>query len=246
MRRAFAGFLLAAAALTVGCSSTDASAPLTVTVNSTVVPTTVRVSAPPTLSSSLSSAASRSTSSASSRTTASPRSSSTVSRPSTTSPSSSSKSAASTLVQANGDLNAAGPDNGPACKVDKQYSDEPPTGLRPDVKAAWVSVKKQAATKGVTLCLNDGKRSKAQQIALYNLYVKQYGKATANDLVLPWQKSAHVKGYAVDVQPAKAYQWLQATKGKLGFCRIYDNETWHFEYSTYYKTHGCPARLPKP
>ena len=132
------------------------------------------------------------------------------------------------VVQATGDINAAGPDDGPACSVAKQYSDEAPTGLRPDVKAAWISIKKLAARKGVTLCLNDGKRSKAQQIALYNLYVKDYGTTTANDLVLPWQKSAHVKGYAVDVQPANADQWLQATKGSLGFCRIYDNETWQF------------------
>ena len=149
-------------------------------------------------------------------------------------------------VQPSADVNVAGPDNGPPCPVDKQYSDEPPTGLRPDVLAAWRSVKKQAAAKGVTLCLNDGKRSKAQQIALYRLYVKEYGAAAADDLVLPWNRSAHVKGYAVDVQPAQAYQWLQATRGRLGFCRIYDNEPWHFEYSTVYRTSGCPPRQPKP
>lgn len=112
--------------------------------------------------------------------------------------------------------------------------------------AAWVSVKKLAATKGVTLCLNDGKRSNAQQIALFNLYVKEYGRAAATYYVLPPDKSAHVKGYAVDVQPARAYQWLQGTRGKWGWCRIYDNEAWHFEYSLVYRTSGCPARQPMP
>jgi D-alanyl-D-alanine carboxypeptidase len=149
-------------------------------------------------------------------------------------------------TQASADVNAAGPDDGPPCAVAKQYSDEAPTGLRPDVKAAWVATKKRAAALGVTLCLNDGKRSAAQQVALFKLYVKKYGTAAAHDYVLPPGKSAHVKGYAVDVQPASAYRWLQGTKGKLGWCRIYDNEAWHFEYSTVYASSGCPVRQPQP
>jgi D-alanyl-D-alanine carboxypeptidase len=149
-------------------------------------------------------------------------------------------------VQAGAVVDVPGPDKGPACSVARQYSDEPSTGLRPDVKAAWISAKRRAAGRGVTLCLNDGKRSRAQQIGLLRSYVEQYGSATAHDLVLPWQKSAHVKGYAVDVQPASAYQWLEATKGSLGFCRIYDNEAWHFEYSLAYRTAGCPARQTQP
>ena len=144
------------------------------------------------------------------------------------------------------DLDAAGPDDGPPCAVDPQYSDEAPTGLRPDVLTAWKSVRAAAGREGVTLCLNDGKRSTAQQLALYDDYVQQFGKAAADVYVLPPEKSAHVKGYAVDVQPAAAYQWLQATKGAQGWCRIYDNEPWHFEYSRSYLTAGCPARLPQP
>ena len=149
-------------------------------------------------------------------------------------------------TQASADVNVAGPEGGPPCAVAKQYSDEAPTGLRPDVKAAWLATRKRAAALGVTLCLNDGKRSAAQQVALFQLYVKKYGTAAAHDYVLPPGKSAHVKGYAVDVQPAAAYRWLQATKGKLGWCRIYDNEAWHFEYSTVYAHSGCPVRQPRP
>ena len=39
---------------------------------------------------------------------------------------------------------------------------------------------------------------------------------------------------------------MQQTKGSLGFCRLYDNEAWHFEFAPPYKDPGCPARLPKP
>ncbi|SDP42693.1 D-alanyl-D-alanine carboxypeptidase [Nakamurella panacisegetis] len=243
MRKTLGVALIVATTLVAGCSGAGDTSPVTVTVNSPISPTTEHVAespgGPPTRSG------------PTARSAPSTRSTATPARPSASSTSASSRASTSRtaippLVQADGDLDAAGPDNGPQCPVAAQYSDEAPTGLRADVKAAWISVKKQAAAKGVRLCLNDGKRSKAQQIAIYNLYVKEYGRTTANNLVLPWQKSAHVKGYAVDVQPAKAIQWLQATKGRLGFCRIYDNETWHFEYSTHYKTYGCPARLPKP
>lgn len=140
-----------------------------------------------------------------------------------------------------------GPDNGPPCRVAPRYSDEPTTGLRADVIAGWRTAVARAARVGVVLCLNDGKRSAAQQRAIFTQYVQEYGsRQLAREYVLPPEKSAHVKGYAVDVQPANAYQWLQATRGSLGWCRIYDNEPWHFEFSAGYVGAGCPARLPRP
>lgn len=139
-----------------------------------------------------------------------------------------------------------GPEGGRACATDAQYVDEDPTGLRSDVITGWRSIEKAANADGVIVCLNDGKRSKAQQQAQYDDYEQQYGKEVADQLVLPPSKSAHVIGNAIDVQPQAAYQWLQATKGDLGFCRIYDNEPWHFEYDVKYFEQGCPARLPKP
>lgn len=139
-----------------------------------------------------------------------------------------------------------GPEGGRPCATDAQYVDEDPTGLRSDVSTGWRSIEKAANADGVIVCLNDGKRSKAQQQAQYDQYEQQYGKEVADQLVLPPSKSAHVIGNAIDVQPQAAYQWLQATKGDLGFCRIYDNEPWHFEYDVKYFEQGCPARLPKP
>lgn len=144
------------------------------------------------------------------------------------------------------DPDAPGDDAGEPCPSDPQYHDEQPTGLRADVAAAWQSAVAKAATVGVQLCLNDGKRSRAQQQATYDDYVKQFGTATANDYVLPPDRSAHVLGYAIDVQPYAGYTWLQGTSGALGFCRTYDNEVWHFEYDPAFMTSGCPVRVAHP
>lgn len=155
--------------------------------------------------------------------------------------------AAPGVRQPSADPAVPGPDNGPPCRVAPRYSDEPTTGLRADVIAGWRTAVARAARAGVVLCLNDGKRSAAQQRAIFTQYVQKYGsRQLAREYVLPPEKSAHVKGYAVDVQPANAYQWLQATRGSLGWCRIYDNEPWHFEFSAGYVGAGCPARLPRP
>jgi len=138
-----------------------------------------------------------------------------------------------------------GPETGPKCAANAAYVDEQPTGLRSDVIRAWRNVEKYANADGIIVCLNDGKRSRAQQQAQYDQYLKQYGKQAADQLVLTPDKSSHVTGIAIDVQPAAAFRWLQATKGALGLCRTFDNEGWHFEYDvSYFK--GCPPRKPRP
>jgi LAS superfamily LD-carboxypeptidase LdcB len=114
------------------------------------------------------------------------------------------------------------------------------------VIAGWQKATKTAAAAGITLCLNDGKRSRAQQQAQFDDYAEQYGEQVAEQLVLPPNKSAHVVGIAIDVQPADGYRWLQNTAGSLGFCRMYDNEPWHFEFNPAYTHTGCPDRLPEP
>ena len=155
-----------------------------------------------------------------------------------------SAAAAADVAPANPD--APGPETGPTCPADSKYVDEKPTGLRSDVITAWHRAVSRAAAQGITLCLNDGKRSRAQQQAQYDEYLDDYGKQVADQLVLQPNKSAHVVGIAIDVQPAEAYRWLQSTDGSLGFCRIYDNEAWHFEFNPVYRSTGCPARLPEP
>ncbi len=139
-----------------------------------------------------------------------------------------------------------GPGTGPACPANPKYVNEATSGLRTDVAAAWTAAVAAGRRAGITLCLNDGKRSRAQQQAQFDEYAEEYGDQVADQLVLQPNKSAHVVGIAVDAQPADGYRWLQATRGSLGFCRIYDNEPWHFEFNPAYRRTGCPARLPEP
>jgi len=144
------------------------------------------------------------------------------------------------------DPDAPGPDNGKKCATNDAYVDEKPTGLEPNLILAWRAVEKAANADGVIVCLNDGKRSRAQQQATFDDYVAQYGEEVAKQYVLPPDKSAHVIGNAIDVQPAAAFNWLTKTDGAFGLCRIYDNELWHFEFKKSYAADGCPALLPNP
>lgn len=143
------------------------------------------------------------------------------------------------------DADTPGPDGGTTCAVDPAYNDEPTDGLAADVVAAWADAKAAATAAGVTLCINDGKRSRAQQQATFDDYVTRFGEAAAHQYVLPPDKSAHVAGYAIDVQPAASAAWLEATNGSLGFCRMYDNEVWHFEFAETFRL-GCPPRRTAP
>jgi len=143
------------------------------------------------------------------------------------------------------DADTPGPDGGATCAVDPAYTDETTDGLAGDVVAAWAAATTAAAAAGVTLCVNDGKRSRAQQQATFDGYVAEFGLAAAQQYVLPPEKSAHVAGYAIDVQPAASAAWLEATDGSLGFCRMYDNELWHFEFAETFRL-GCPPRRTAP
>lgn len=143
------------------------------------------------------------------------------------------------------DPDAPGPDGGTTCPVDPAYNDESTDGLAADVVTAWAAAKTAAAAAGVTLCVNDGKRSRTQQQATFDDYVTRYGTAAAEQYVLPPDRSAHVAGYAIDVQPAASAAWLEGTDGTLGFCRMYDNEVWHFEFAETFRL-GCPPRRTAP
>lgn len=139
-----------------------------------------------------------------------------------------------------------GPQDGLTCPGFSKYSSETTTGLRSDVATAWRTAATSAAAHDITLCLNDGKRSMSQQQRQFDEYVAQYGRAVAEHLALPPDHSQHVVGLAVDVQPAAGYRWLESTEGSLGFCRIYRNEPWHFEFNPAYRKTGCPALIAEP
>jgi hypothetical protein len=138
-----------------------------------------------------------------------------------------------------------GPDTGPECPVDARYVDEEPDGLRADVRSAWGELRAAAEDDGVPMCVNDGKRSNAQQQAEFDEAVEKFGTPElAADYVLPPEESNHVKGFAVDVQPYAAAEWVEANGQAYGWCRRYDNEYWHFEYDRAYTEDGCPGLLP--
>ncbi len=138
-----------------------------------------------------------------------------------------------------------GPETGPACPLDKRYVDEPPEGLRPDVLDAWHRLRTAAGQQGVRLCVQDSKRSLGQQQREFTDAVRRFGTAElAAKYVLPPEKSMHVKGIAVDVQPLASAAWVERNGQALGWCRRYQNEEWHFEYDPGYATAGCPALLP--
>jgi hypothetical protein len=95
-------------------------------------------------------------------------------------------------------------------------------GLAPEVRSAW--------------------RSQEWQQVLFDRAVAKYGSAAeASKWVLSPVRSAHVKGYAIDVHPQAAATWLEAHGAAYGICRTYDNEWWHFEYLA---TSTCPPRTP--
>jgi hypothetical protein len=99
-----------------------------------------------------------------------------------------------------------------------------------------------ARRAGLSPYIRSGWRSQRLQQILFDRAVAKYGsRAKAMRWVLPPNKSAHVKGYAADVEPRSAAAWLERHGVRYGLCRRYDNEWWHFEYLA---TSDCPPRLP--
>lgn len=116
------------------------------------------------------------------------------------------------------------------------------TNMQASAAAAFDAARAAAAKKGVTIGIRSAWRSAAYQQILFDRSVGTYGsKAEAGKWVLSPKKSAHVKGYAVDVQPQAAGTWLEANGARYGLCRTYENEWWHFEYLA---TSDCPAMKP--
>ena len=116
------------------------------------------------------------------------------------------------------------------------------TNMDPAAAQAFERAFAAARRAGLSPYISSGWRSKRSQQILFDRAVAKYGSpAKAMRWVLPPNKSAHVKGYAADVEPRSAAAWLERHGAQYGLCRRYDNEWWHFEYLA---TAHCPARLP--
>jgi LAS superfamily LD-carboxypeptidase LdcB len=94
--------------------------------------------------------------------------------------------------------------------------------MRPDVAAAFDEMAAAAAADGVTLVINSGFRSDAEQAQLF----------AANPdprMVAPPGTSLHRCGTELDLGPSTAYGWLASNAGRFGFLQRYSWEPWHYE-----------------
>ena len=117
-------------------------------------------------------------------------------------------------------------------------------GLKTDLAVAYTLAAGDAHRAGVPLAINSGKRSVAEQRALWREGLATYGSAReARKWVLPPSESTHVTGEAIDVKPSAGANWLRRNGFRYGLCRPFENEWWHFEVLTFPGT-ACPPRIP--
>lgn len=115
-------------------------------------------------------------------------------------------------------------------------------GLTPGLAIAYTLAARDARAAGVPLRINSGRRSRAQQQALWDEALAVHGSAAAaRRWVLPPGESTHVTGEAIDVAPAAGAAWLERHGARYGLCRTFDNEWWHFERTTV-PGRACPPR----
>jgi LAS superfamily LD-carboxypeptidase LdcB len=119
--------------------------------------------------------------------------------------------------------------------------------LDPELLDALRRAATDAAADGVEFVVNGGWRSWAYQERLRREAVAKYGsEAAAARWVTTADKSAHVRGEAVDVGPAEARAWLSEHGGRYGLCQVYRNEPWHYELRPEAAGHGCPPMYDDP
>ena len=104
-----------------------------------------------------------------------------------------------------------------------------------------------AADDGVEFFVDSGWRSPEYQERLLREAVRKYGsEAEAARWVATPTTSAHVSGDAVDIGPSAAAAWLSEHGARHGLCRVYANESWHFELRPAAVALGCPPMYADP
>jgi hypothetical protein len=96
-------------------------------------------------------------------------------------------------------------------------------GMRPDVAAAFDRMAAAAAGAGLSLVVNSGFRSDAEQAALFAAHPDPRW-------VAPPGHSLHRCATELDLGPSSAYAWLAANAGRFGFVQRYSWEAWHFGF----------------
>ena len=96
-------------------------------------------------------------------------------------------------------------------------------GMRPDVGAAFDRMAAAAADAGLTLVVNSGFRSDAEQAALFAAHPDPRW-------VAPPGQSLHRCATELDLGPESAYGWLAANASRFGFAQRYSWEAWHYGF----------------
>ncbi len=96
-------------------------------------------------------------------------------------------------------------------------------GMRPDVAAAFDRMAAAAAGAGLTLVINSGFRSDAEQAALFAAHPDP-------TWVAPPGHSLHRCATELDLGPESAYGWLAANATRFGFVQRYSWEAWHYGF----------------
>jgi hypothetical protein len=97
-------------------------------------------------------------------------------------------------------------------------------GMRPDVAAAFDRMAAAAAHAGLTLVVNSGFRSDAEQAALFAAHPDP-------TWVAPPGKSLHRCATELDLGPETAYGWLAENASRFGFVQRYSWEAWHYGFT---------------
>ncbi|HMJ72042.1 MAG TPA: transglycosylase SLT domain-containing protein [Solirubrobacterales bacterium] len=96
-------------------------------------------------------------------------------------------------------------------------------GMRPDVAAAFDRMAAAASHARLTLVVNSGFRSDAEQAALFAAHPDP-------TWVAPPGHSLHRCATELDLGPESAYGWLAANASRFGFVQRYSWEAWHYGY----------------
>jgi hypothetical protein len=94
-------------------------------------------------------------------------------------------------------------------------------GMRPDVAAAFDRMAADAADAGISLLVNSGFRSNAEQARLFAAHPDPRW-------VAPPGQSLHRCATELDLGPESAYSWLAANASRFGFVQRYSWEPWHY------------------
>ncbi len=96
--------------------------------------------------------------------------------------------------------------------------------MRPDVAAAFDRMEAAARRDGVTLIVNSGFRSNAEQAVLF-------ARNPDPKWVAPPGRSLHRLGTELDLGPEAAYGWLAANAKRFHFVQRYSWEPWHYGFT---------------